>query len=118
MPAHRRRDPSLRAELEELTASVCQALNDPKRLLILYTLAAGPLSVGDLCVQLDLPHANVTQHLAVLRDRGLVEAERHANRVIYSLRDHRVVQAIDLLRSVTNDELARRQALRPRVSPC
>lgn len=109
-------DPNLRAELEELTTGVCRALNDPKRLLILYTLAAGPLSVGDLCEQVDLPHSNVSQHLAVLRDRGLVETERHANRVIYSLRDRRVVEAIDLLRDVMNDELTRRQALRPRVT--
>ena len=104
-------NPNLRAELEELTASICRALNDPKRLLILYTLAAQPQSVTGLCDALGLPHSNVSQHLAVLRDSGLVETERDANRVIYSLRDRRVVKAIDLLRNVMNTELTRRQSL-------
>ncbi|MDQ6837802.1 MAG: metalloregulator ArsR/SmtB family transcription factor [Actinomycetota bacterium] len=102
---------NLRAELEELTASICRALNDPKRLLILYTLVAQPRSVTGLCDALGLSHSNVSQHLAVLRESGLVETERDANRVIYSLRDQRVVKAIDLLRSVMNTELARRRSL-------
>ena len=109
-------DPNLRAELEELTASICRALNEPKRLLILYALAARPESVTGLSDELGLSHSNVSQHLAVLRDGGLVETERDANRVIYSLRDLRVVKAIDLLRNVMNDELARRQALRHRTT--
>jgi ArsR family transcriptional regulator len=105
-------DPNLREELEELTAGVCRALNDPKRLLILYALAAGPRAVTELADVLGVSQSNVSQHLAVLRDRGLVETARDANRVIYALRDRRVVDAIDLLRDVMNDELARRHSLR------
>jgi DNA-binding transcriptional ArsR family regulator len=108
-------DQNLRAELEELTASVCRALNDPKRLILLYALASQPRSVGELCDTLELSQSNVSQHLAVLRDRGLVDTTRDANRVIYTLRDPRVLDAIDLLRDVMNDELARRQALRKRT---
>ena len=109
-------DPNLRAELEELTSSVCRALNDAKRLLLLYALAGSPRSVGELAELLEVSQSNVSQHLGVLRDRGLVDAARDANRVIYSLRDKRVVKAIDLLRGVMNDELARRQALRSSAS--
>src|SRR5688572_8386321 len=86
-------DDNLRAELEELTASVCRALNDPKRLLILYALGDEQRSVGDLCELLDLSQSNVSQHLAVLRDGGIVDSTRDANRVIYSLRDRRVLNA-------------------------
>lgn len=109
-------DPNLRAELEELTASICRALNDPKRLLILYAVAHRPRSVSELADLLGVSHSNVSQHLAVLRDGGVVEAARDANRVIYSLRDKRVVRAIDLLRGVMNDELVRRQSLRQPAS--
>ena len=101
----------LRAELEELTASMCRALNDPKRLMILYALGDRQRSVGELCGILDLSQSNVSQHLAVLRDRGIVDSTRDANRVIYALRDQRVLRAIDLLRSVMSDEVARRHAL-------
>jgi DNA-binding transcriptional ArsR family regulator len=105
-------DPKLREELEDLTAGVCRALNDPKRLMILYALADEPRSVGDLSRLLDMSQSNVSQHLAVLRDRGLVDSERDGNRAIYTLRDRRLVGAIDLLREVMNDELDRRRGLR------
>ena len=104
-------DDELRAELEALTASVCRALNDPKRLMILYALGDERRSVGDLSELLGLSQSNVSQHLAVLRDRGIVDSTRDANRIIYTLRDARVLHAIDLLRNVMNDEVARRHAL-------
>lgn len=105
-------DPRLKAELEELTAGVCRALSDPKRLMILYGLADRPRSVGELAELLEVSQSNVSQHLALLRDRGLVDTERDANRVIYTLRHPGLVAAIDLLRSVMNDELERRRAIR------
>ncbi len=104
-------DGNLRAELEELTTNMCRALNDPKRLMILYALGDQQRSVGDLCELLDLAQSNVSQHLAVLRDRGIVDSTREANRIIYTLRDQRVLHAIDLLRNVMNHEVARRHAL-------
>ncbi len=108
----RRFDGRLRSELEELTAGVCRALSDPKRLMILYALAEKSRAVGELAELIDVSHSNVSQHLGVLRDRGLVDAEREANRVIYTLRDTRVVDAIDVLRAVMTDDLDRRRALR------
>lgn len=104
-------DEKLRGELEELTAGVCRALNDPKRLMILYAVSGRGLSVGELSETLGVSQSNVSQHLAVLRERGLVEATRDANRVIYTLRDRRVIDAIDLLRDFMHDELGRRHAL-------
>lgn len=102
-------DPQLRRELNELTASVCKALNDSKRLLLLYALREGPLTVSALCEVLDAPQSNTSQHLAILRERGLVEAVRQGNNVYYSLRHPQVIDAIDLLRGVLAAELERRQ---------
>ena len=105
-------DARMRRELEDLTAGVCRALSDPKRLLILYALSERPRAVGELAELLEVSSSNVSQHLALLRDRGLVDAERDANRVIYTLRDGRVVGALDTLRAVMGDDLDRRRALR------
>ena len=105
-------DSRLRQELDELVASMCKALNDPKRLLLLYALRFGAHTVTELCEVIEAPQSNTSQHLAVLRDRGLVEAERQGNNVLYSLRHPKVIEAIDVLRSVMSDELARQQALR------
>src|SRR6266568_7943249 len=100
-------DPWLCAELDDLAARMCKALNDPKRLLILYALNEGPCAVSELCEILGAPQSNISQHLAVLRDRGLVDTERQGNTVVYSLRHPKVLVAIDMLREDIADELRR-----------
>ena len=109
-------DSLLRQELDELVASMCKALNDSKRLLLLYALRYGRYTVSELCVLIEAPQSNTSQHLAVLRDRGLVEAERQGNNVVYSLRHPKVIEAIDILRGVMSDELERQTALRAPVA--
>jgi DNA-binding transcriptional ArsR family regulator len=109
-------DSLLRQELDELVASMCKALNDPKRLLLLYALRYGRYTVSELCELIEAPQSNTSQHLAVLRDRGLVEAERQGNNVVYSLRHPKVIDAIDILRGVMSDELSRQTALRAPVA--
>lgn len=104
-------DEALRAELAQLTATLCHALNDPKRLLILHALAAGPASVGALATAVEATVANVSQHLAVLRERGLVDSSREGLNVIYSLRYPELIDAIGDLRAILRTELARRSAL-------
>lgn len=104
-------DQTLRTELEELTASLCRALDDPKRLFLLYLLGSSPMNVGELCEALGVPQANASQHLGVLRERGVVQTQRDGNRVVYSLRHPKVLDAIDLLREVMADEAIRRQGL-------
>jgi ArsR family transcriptional regulator len=109
-------DSLLRQELDELVASMCRALNDSKRLLLLYALRYGRYTVTELCELIEAPQSNTSQHLAVLRDRGLVEAERQGNNVVYSLRHPKVIEAIDILRGVMSDELERQTALRAPVT--
>jgi DNA-binding transcriptional ArsR family regulator len=101
-------DDALRSELAELTSSLCHALNDPKRLLILHALAHGPSSVTALATRVEASVANVSQHLAVLRERGLVDTERDGLSVIYSLRYPELIGVIGDLRGILRTELRRR----------
>jgi ArsR family transcriptional regulator len=104
-------DPKVRNEIYELHARLCKALADPKRLLIINALRDGQKSVGELTQELELSQSNVSQHLAVLRERGVVRASREGNNVFYSLRDAKVVKALDLLREVMAAQLRRRSEL-------
>lgn len=91
---------SIANELNKLHASVCKGLADPKRLLIINALRDGEMSVGEICEELDLPQANVSQHLAIMRERGLVNARKDGQFVFYSLTTMKIVEAVDLLRQV------------------
>ena len=87
-------------ELYRLHASVCKGLADPKRLLIIDALRHGERTVSELCDELDLAQANMSQHLAILREKGLVKARREGQFSHYSLTSSKTVQAVDLLRAV------------------
>jgi DNA-binding transcriptional ArsR family regulator len=99
------------SEIRELHAQFCQALADPTRIMLLYTLAEGPRNVGELATKLKLSQPNVSRHLKVLRERGMAVATREGANVVYSLDDKRVLKALDLMREVLGDQLARRAQL-------
>lgn len=96
-----RLDAQIRRDFYDLHALLCKALADPKRLLIISALRDGPKTVGELTAELEFSQSNTSQHLAILRDRGVVRATRQGNNVAYSLRDVRVLEAVDLFRAVT-----------------
>ncbi len=96
---------SLKDEINRLHAQVCSGLADPNRILILYTLADSPHNVSDLATLLEIPQPTVSRHLKVLRERNMVNAVRDGQSVYYSLGDERIIQALDLLRSMLADSL-------------
>lgn len=104
-------DRQVEAELQELHARVCKAIADPKRLLIINELRDRDLRVGELCEALELSQSNASQHLAILRERGVVSSRREGTSVIYSLRGKKVLQAVDLLREFLAEELGDRGRL-------
>ncbi len=101
----------VRFEMEELVSNMCMALNDPKRLMVIWALSNGAYSVNELSALLSSPASNVSQHLAILRTRGLVDTERQGNSIYYSLRHPKIVDAIDILRGVLRDEVSRRTGI-------
>ena len=101
----------VRFEMEELVSNMCMALNAPKRLMVIWALSNGAYSVNELSALLSSPASNVSQHLAILRTRGLVDTERQGNSIYYSLRHPKIVDAIDILRGVLRDEVSRRTGI-------
>ena len=91
----------------ELHARICRTLAHPKRLEILNLLREGELSVSELAERMGVSLANVSQHLAILRDRGVVMTRREGVNVYYRVADPRIIQACNLMREVLFEQLAR-----------
>jgi DNA-binding transcriptional ArsR family regulator len=98
-------------EITKLQAEVLKTLASPRRLQILHRLFDGPCEVGRLATELGLSQPNVSQHLAVLRSAGLVEAERDGREARYRLTDPDVMLACGIMRSVMERRLRRLAAL-------
>ena len=88
-----------------MQADICKTLSDTKRLMLVHELRDGELSVGQLGARLELPQANVSQHLAILRKRGIVSTRREGTTVYYSLASRKIGEACDLVRGVLNEQL-------------
>jgi DNA-binding transcriptional ArsR family regulator len=98
----------LQQEVTNLHAEICSALAEPSRILILYALSEKNYTVNDLANALGLPQPTTSRHLKILRDRNLVEAVRQGMNVEYHLADHRLIEALDLLRGVMHDRITQR----------
>ena len=96
---------TLTNEITRLHADLCSAVADPRRILMLYALANKPLNVGELTAILNISQPSTSRHLKILRERGLVKAERDGTTIVYSLVDERLINALDLLRAVLRDRI-------------
>ena len=77
-----------------------KAMSHPLRLKILCTLGEGEVSVQDIVEHVGTSQSNISQHLAILRDKEILAARKDANRVYYKVADQRLLQLIGMMREV------------------
>ncbi len=77
-----------------------KAMSHPLRLKILCTLGDSEISVQDIVEHVGTSQSNISQHLAILRDKGILSARKDANRVYYKVGDRRTLQLIGMMREV------------------
>lgn len=82
-------------------ASRClKAMSHPLRLKILCVLGDQAISVQEIVEQVGTSQSNISQHLAILRDKGILDFKKDANRVYYYIDDKRVISLIEMMRTV------------------
>ena len=101
--------------LYELQAEVCKTLGNPKRLEIISALRDGEKTVTDLVGILGVPKANVSQHLAVMRNTGVLSNRREGVNIYYSLSSNKVTEACSLMKDVLTERLKDRSDLIERI---
>jgi len=84
----------------ELAARSLRAMGHPLRLKILCVLGDQEVSVQDIVDTVGTSQSNISQHLAILRDKGVLKTRKDANRVYYRVGDVRVLQLIGMMRDV------------------
>lgn len=87
----------------KLQSELIKALAHSRRLEIINLLRDSELNVSEIYTMLDLPQANVSQHLQILRDAGVVKTKKIGKVVNYSLVDKKFIKINDLLREVIAD---------------
>jgi DNA-binding transcriptional ArsR family regulator len=84
--------------MRQFKASIFQALSHPTRVAIVEYLSEGELSVSQLCEKIGVEQANASQHLAVLRNKHLVETRKEGNQIFYRLRHPLMGEVLEKMR--------------------
>jgi ArsR family transcriptional regulator, virulence genes transcriptional regulator len=89
----------------ELQADLCKVFSNAKRIEILDTLQSGEMSAGELAGKTKLSKANLSQHTAVLKARGVIATRRDGVNIYYSISNSKIIQARKLMREVLLEQL-------------
>jgi ArsR family transcriptional regulator len=84
--------------LRRFKAEVFRVLAHPTRIHVVECLREGELPVGAILERIAVEPANLSQHLSVLRSKGLVSTRKEGNQVFYSLRDPLLIEVLDTMR--------------------
>ena len=98
-------------KLYELHAQMCQVFTSPKRLEIINLLRDRELSVGELAKIAKIRQANLSQHLSILREKGIVKTRREGVAIYYSLANPKIIKAFDVIREMLFEKLAQTEKL-------
>ncbi len=95
----------------EMQAEFCKALSHPTRHASVQQLKDGERNVTELAQTLHVSQANLSQHLAVLRDAGVVVAKRKGVNVSYSIADEAIIRACSIIHKAIQDRILKQREL-------
>src|SRR3990167_5073795 len=92
-------------ELYQIHAEMCKVFSNSTRLEILNLLRDKELSVTELIEKTKLSQANISQHLSIMKSKGIVTSNRKGKNIYYKLTNPKIVKAFDIIREVLMDRL-------------
>jgi DNA-binding transcriptional ArsR family regulator len=103
--------PKLDMTVYNLQAEISKTLANPVRLAILHTLRDGEKSVNELADIIGIGQSNLSQHLALMRQNGIVKTRKQGTSIFYSVTDPKINVACDTIREVLLNQLRQSQDL-------
>jgi len=90
----------------KLHSEFCKTISNPKRQEILDVLREKESTVNELTEKTGISQSNLSQHLAILRSKGIVHARREGTNIYYSITNKKIIKAYDLISQVLMESLA------------
>jgi len=109
--------PSFDRTIYESQAEIAKTLAHPLRMAILHHLRGGEKTVSELTETLGASQSNISQHLALMRQRQIVKTRKEGATVYYRVASPKISQACDMVREVLLEQLNQRQEMAKTYSP-
>jgi DNA-binding transcriptional ArsR family regulator len=97
-------------------ADMCKMLSSPIRLKIIHCLRDREKSVNELAKECRVPQATLSQHLGLMRQRGMLTTRKEGTTVHYRIANPKMIEAFDLMREILSERLFEMQKLRRALS--
>ncbi len=101
--------PKIDMAIYNMQAGISKTLANPIRLAILHTLRDGEKSVNELTDTIGISQSNLSQHLAIMRQVGILKTRKQGTSIYYSVTNPKINQACDMVREVLVDQLRQKQ---------
>jgi len=98
-------------QIYEMHAGICYIFSNPKRLEIIDLLRDGEKTVNELSSLMEIPQANLSQHLSLMRQSGILDARRDGVNIYYSIANPKVIKAFEIMKDVLLEQLSRNERL-------
>jgi len=92
-------------ELYLLHSEMCKVFSNPIRLEILNLLRDKKMSVTDIIKMSRLSQANISQHLSIMKSKGIVSSERKGKNIYYRLSNPKIIKAFEIIKEVLTERL-------------
>lgn len=96
-------------ELYEMHAEMCKVFSNPTRLEILNLLREKEMTVTALMEKTKLSQANISQHLAIMKSKGIVASRRDGKNIHYRIAYPKIIKAFDILRDVLAEKMQKQR---------
>jgi ArsR family transcriptional regulator len=98
-------------ELNNMHAEMCKVFTNPTRIEVLNLLREGEMSVSELIEKTKLSQANISQHLSIMKNKGIVQSRRDGKKIYYELTNKKIIQAFDIIREILSETLRNKSNL-------
>ena len=105
----------LMKEIYNLHAEMCKVFSNPIRLEILNLLRDKEMFVTELINTSKLSQANISQHLSIMKSKGIVVSERNGKNIFYKLSNPKIIKAFDIIKEVFTERLEKNRKVLVKV---
>jgi len=98
-------------ELYKIHAEMCKVFSNSTRLEILNLLRDKELSVTELIEKTKLSQVNISQHLSIMKSKGIVVSERDGKMICYKLSNPKIIKAFDIIKEVLTERLEKNRKI-------
>lgn len=98
-------------DLFKLHADFCKFMANPKRIEILFLIGEKEMCVEEIATVMGVKVPNISQHLAIMREKGVVEVRRDGNKMYYSISNPKTLQACIIMREAMVEQMEKQFAM-------